>query len=313
MVSMSKTSANFQSIAGILLVILACTFWAFDTLIRYPLIGSGVGAISIVFYEHLILTVIFLVVFFKSFSKIFSAKKRHFFYFFMLGGVGSALATVAFTRAFQFLNPSLVILLQKFQPIVAILLARWVLDEKINRLFILWASICLLGGLLVSYEDILNILNSDQNFKQLFLHDQSLLGYFLVMISVFGWGSATVFGKKLGKEGYSDEQIMAGRFIMGFLCLLPIALNLDDIFTHSINVYGKISLMVLVSGLLAMWVFYQGLRRTSARACSLAEMFFPFMAVIVNWLFLGATLTPIQIMGGGLLLLGSIVIQLKQY
>lgn len=274
---------------------------------------SNVGAISIVFYEHLILTTIFVIVFFKSFKQLLLSRKRHYFYFFIVGGVGSALATVAFTRAFQFLNPSLVILLQKFQPIVAIVLARFVLKEKLNKLFLLWASICLLGGLLVSYEDILNVMNTDKNIKEVLFHDNSLFGYVLVSISVIGWGAATVFGKKLGKEGYSDEQIMAGRFFMGFLCLLPIAFNLDDLFTHSINVYGKISLMVLVSGLLAMWVFYQGLRRTSARACSLAEMFFPFMAVIVNWLFLGATLTPIQIAGGALLLLGSIVIQLKQY
>jgi hypothetical protein len=45
----------------------------------------------------------------------------------VIGGVGSAIATVAFTESFQFLNPSLVILLQKMQPVVAITLAAIVL------------------------------------------------------------------------------------------------------------------------------------------------------------------------------------------
>ena len=126
-------------------------------------------------------------------------------------------------------------------------------------------------------------------------------------------GEQLLFGKKLGLAGYTDEQIMAGRFITGFLCLLPFAFGLSDLFTQSIEIYGKISLMVLVSGLLAMYVFYHGLRMISARACSLAEMFFPFMAIIVNWMFLDASLTPIQLIGGGLLLLGSVVIQLKRY
>ena len=274
---------------------------------------SAVGAIPIVFYEHLILSAIVIVVFFKSFRKVLLVKKRHYFYFFMVGGVGSALATLAFTRAFYFLNPSLVILLQKFQPLVAIFLARYILGERINKLFIAWASVCLVGGLLVSYEDVLKVFNSSKSFEDLFFHNNAILGYALVAVSVIGWGSSTVFGKKLGKEGYSDEQIMAGRFIMGFLCMIPVAFQMDNIFTHNVEVYGKISLMVLVSGLLAMWVFYQGLRRISARSCSLAEMFFPFMAVIINWLFLGATLTPIQLTGGAFLLLGSLVIQLKQY
>jgi drug/metabolite transporter (DMT)-like permease len=56
----------------------------------------------------------------------------------------------------------------------------------------------------------------------------------------------------------------------------------EMLFKHSMDTYGKVTLMVLVSGLLAMYIYYQGLRKISARACTLAEMFFPFMAVIVN-------------------------------
>ncbi len=299
--------------AGFLLIILACSFWALDTLIRYPLIKSGLNATTLVFYEHLLLTIIFSIVFFKSLKKVWQAKTSHYFYFFMVGGVGSAFATIAFSRAFIFLNPSLVILLQKFQPLVVILLARVVLKEQIKKAFIFWAGICLVGALLISYEDILSLNIRGKDLTDTLFGPGALQGYILVMFSIFGWGAATVFGKKLGTEGYSDEQIMSGRFIVGFLCLLPFGISQTDLFTHSIETYGKISLMVLVSGLLAMYVFYQGLRKISARACSLAEMFFPFMAVIVNWLFLNASLSAVQLIGGGLLLLGSIVIQIKHY
>lgn len=298
---------------GFLLVVAACALWALDTLIRYPLMQGGVDAISIVFYEHLILTIISSVVFFKSFKKIWQAKTSHYFYFFIIGAIGSALATLAFTKAFSVLNPSLVILLQKFQPIVAILLARQVLKEEINKMFILWAAVCLVGAFFISYEDLLKLGSSGKSIYGLLVKPGAFQGYALVAFSIVGWAASTVFGKKLGKEGYSDEQIMAGRFMMGFICIVPFAMTTQETFGHSVDVYGKISLMVLVSGLLAMYLFYQGLRRISARACSLAEMFFPFMAVIVNWLFLGASLTPIQLFGGALLLLGSLVIQLKRY
>ncbi|MBT4792424.1 MAG: DMT family transporter, partial [Halobacteriovoraceae bacterium] len=182
---------------GFFLVLAACAFWALDSLVRYPLVNGGVDAFAIVFYEHLILSVIFLVVFFKSLPKIWDSKLSHLFYFFMIGGVGSALATLAFTRAFYFLNPSLVILLQKFQPVIAISLARIVLKEKVQRVFILWALVCLAGALLISYEDILNLYTSEKNISELLLHPGALQGYILVFISVFGWGAATVFGKKL--------------------------------------------------------------------------------------------------------------------
>src|SRR5690606_28416382 len=99
----------------------------------------------------------------------------------------------------------------------------------------------------------------------------------------------------------------------GLIFIAPFAYGTEDVFTHSVEVYSKVSLMVLLSGLLAMYVYYQGLRKVSARACALAELFFPFMAIIVNWLFLGATLSILQLIGGGLLLLASLVIQIKRY
>ena len=75
----------------------------------------------------------------------------------------------------------------------------------------------------------------------------------------------------------------------------------------------KIAVMVLLSGLAGMYFYYKGLKYLSARLCSLLEMFFPFCAVAVNWLLLGSKLDPFHLVGGGILLLGSTVIQWKRY
>lgn len=300
---------------GFIFVITACALWAVDTLIRYPLLQSdGLNALTIVFYEHLLLSVILFVISFKSLKNFKRFNKSHIIYFFLVGGVGSALSTLAFTNAFRFLNPSLVILLQKFQPVFAILLARSFLKEKIKPIFIFWAIICLIGGVLVSYEDIMSLRSTPKGVSELLFHPGAFQGYILVLFSVLGWGAATVFGKKLVNLGYSDEQILSGRFQFGLFCLIPfVILNNEPIFNDNLEVYSKIALMVLISGLLAMYLYYQGLRKLSARACSLTEMFFPLMAVIVNWIFLDAILTPVQIVGGAILVTGSVIIQLKKY
>lgn len=300
---------------GFFLIVCACALWALDTLIRYPLIQGGVDALAIVFYEHLALSLIFGVIYFKSIPKVWNARISHLTYFFIVGGIGSALATYAFTRAFIYLNPSLVILLQKFQPVVAIFLARVVLKEQIKSTFLFWAFICLIGAALISYDDFVHISTIMNSSKLSFSQSGSLQGYILVAFSIFGWGAATVFGKKLSSLGYPNEQIMAGRYIMGLCCLIPLVMvnPSSGVFSHGVDVYGKVSLMLLVSGLLAMYLYYRGLRKISARASSLGEMFFPFMAVIVNWLFLGTTLNSLQIVGGAILLGASVVIQLKKY
>ena len=106
---------------------------------------------------------------------------------------------------------------------------------------------------------------------------------------------------------------MAGRFSMGFLCLLPFTYLNSWPFDLNVMTWGKIAAMVAISGLLGMYFYYQGLKRISARVCALTEMAFPFMAVAINWIFLDAKLDALQIVGALLLLLGSTVIQLRHY
>ena len=205
---------------GVFLVFFACLLWAFDTLIRYPLIGEGVKPSTIVFLEHLCLCLFFFPVIIKSFSRFWNAKFSYIFYFVLLGGLGSAVSTLCFTRAFSIINPSLVILLQKLQPIVAIILARFVLGERIRKNFIYWAVLCLMGGIIISHLQffpyIFKIISVDVLWKK-----EDLFGVALALVAVVGWGSATVLGKKLYLLGFNDKEIMAGRFLMGFLFLLP--------------------------------------------------------------------------------------------
>ncbi len=297
---------------GIILIVIACLLWAIDTLFRYPLLSSGVSATRIVFSEHLILFLIFIPVVFKSRQKFWNGKVSHLFYFFMIGCLGSALATLCFTKAFYLINPSLVILLQKFQPLIAILLARVIIGEKLSRNFLLWGLICIFGAFLITYQDIVPGI-AKLDFSVELLSSKNLVGYFYTFIAILGWGSATVFGKKLIIAGYNEKEVMGGRFIFGFLFLIPIVLLSRVELDFDPRIWSTISVMVLITGLISMYLYYKGLKIISAKLCTLIEMSFPLFAVIVNWIFLDKSLEVQQILGGIVLLLGSTVIQLKKY
>lgn len=296
---------------GILLVALACTLWSLDTLVRFPLVGKGVDPVVIVFYEHVILCVIFFLPYFFSFyQKIKNLNLKDAFSFFVIGALGSAVATVAFTQAFVDINPSLVILLQKFQPVVAITLAAIILKERIDRKFLLCAGISLMGALLISFPDLSQI-------KALSFDASSagkLRGYLLVFISVICWGSATVFGKRLTLAGYQTNEIMAGRYFLGLIFLLPfLSYHSENFLLPESLDYLKVIIMVLVSGALGMWVYYKGLVKLPAKNTAIAEMFFPLVAILVNWIFLDQQLNSVQLLGGALLVIGSFTIQIKKY
>ena len=299
--------------AGTFLVILACLLWGMDTLIRYPLVERGINPVTIVFYEHCILTLIFSLGLIPNIKRIGELKLSDVFSFLIIGGVGSAIATVAFTESFQYLNPSLVILLQKLQPVVAIILAAVILKEEIQKQFLVWAAVCLVGGLLISSPDIERFYILMVNNFGAVSSDVALKGYGLVGISIVGWGATTVFGKRLSLAGFETKSIMAGRFLTGLIVLIPFVQWNRNLILPNGDDYLRILIMVLISGGMAMWLYYQGLKRLSAKTTAIAEMFFPFFAIIVNWVFLGKQLSELQLLGGAILIFGSLVIQLKKY
>ena len=299
--------------AGTFLVILACLFWGMDTLIRYPLVERGINPITNVFYEHCVLTLLFSLGLIPAIKRIGELKLADIFSFLIIGGVGSAIATVAFTQAFHYLNPSLVILLQKFQPIVVIFLSAIILKEQVQKEFIFWAVICMIGGLMISSPDIVRFYDLLRSDLSIVTSDGAIRGYGLVGVSVLGWGASTVFGKRLSMVGFDTKSIMAGRFLTGLLVLIPFVQWNQSLILPQGEDYLRILIMVLISGALAMWLYYQGLQRISAKSTAIAEMFFPFFAIILNWFFLGKQLNDWQLLGGGILIIGSLIIQIKKY
>lgn len=299
---------------GFLFIILGTLMWSIDTLIRYPLLGS-VQASTLVLLEHVVLVTIFgtLILIGKiNFRQFYNKLNRSSAAaFIVIGVVGSAISTLAFTKAFYLINPSLVILLQKLQPLVVIALSSFVLKEYIKKSFYVFAAIALIGGFMISYPDLAPLFSSDLSNSE----QAATLGYALTLLAVVGWGSSTVFGKKLSSSGFNENEILTGRFSMGFLFLLLYCTNTQALPNSSItgDIYLKVIAMVLISGLLGMYLYYKGLKRVSAHVGAIAELFFPLSAVVINWIFLGKALQPVQIAGALILTIASIAIQYQNH
>ena len=231
--------------------------------------------------------------------------------FIVIGIFGSALGTLAFTQAFYLANPTVVILLQKLQPLVAVTLAAVLLKENINPRFFLWLGMALLGSLLLIWPDFKGLLSSLQQGSTQ-ESANALWGYGLALFAVVSWGAATVFGKKLSSQGLDSIDLMAGRFGFGLLGMLPFAAMTPTLITTiEISTLQKILVLALMSGLIGMYFYYQGLKRIPAHWATLAEMFFPVAAILINWLFLNVGITHIQLIGAVTLVVASTMVQVR--
>lgn len=296
---------------GILMIMFATFLWALDTLIRYPLLAQGYGTLEIVLIENLILFLIALPFLWRARMKFLSLNKTQWLAFIVIGGLGSAIGNLAFTHAFSVLNPSLVILLQKLQPVVAALLAFLLLKERLGPWFLGALGMCIGGSTLMIAPGI-QAMFSNGSFAYTSENIAVVVAYGATLTAVISWGAATVFGKKLSNSGLNSTDLMAGRFSIGFAFLLIISIaSPGNQFSHvtEVNFIGPIVVMVVVAGLLGMYFYYQGLSRTKSSIAALAEMFFPVAAVMLNWLVLDASLNFYEISGAFVLVAGSMLAQ----
>ena len=197
---------------------------------------------------------------------------------------GSALASVAFTQAFHYVNPSVAILLQKVQPLIAISLAYFLLGERMHRIFWIYAAVAIGGAYLISFPALTPRLYEGEVF------DPNTLGVLLALCAAVLWGASTVFGRYVLRMS-SFQTLTALRFIVAFVFLTALVSyeqSMPALSSVSPSDWLFIAIIALVSGAFSLSLYYWGLQHTRASIATLAELGFPLAAVFVNAYFIAS-------------------------
>ena len=111
------------------------------------------------------------------------------------------------------------------------------------------------------------------------------------------WGSSTVLGRFLSPRS-SFFTITALRFLVALPLLFLIAwANRSPLPVPDGNQLARLTTMALIPGLAALLLYYRGLHGTPASIAAVAELCFPFMALLLNWKFLGQRPSLVQMAG----------------
>jgi drug/metabolite transporter (DMT)-like permease len=114
----------------------------------------------------------------------------------------------------------------------------------------------------------------------------------------------TVLGRHLSVK-IDFGSLTALRFAVGLPAAAVILLvqgETSSLATIDGSSFLALMLLAIVPGLLALLLYYRGLRQTPAAAATLAELTFPLTAVGVNFVAFGTNLASTQWFGMGLLL-----------
>ena len=268
---------------GVAAVALAAGLWGTDALLRRPLAHSTEAA-TIVLGEHVVLVLVLLPVVVVALPALWRAGPRFVAAAVVVGAGSSALATILFTEAFVQGDPVTPVVLQKVQPLIAVALAGAMLGERPRARFGLFVLGGLAGTWLMAFPSPFDVS----------LHGRAPALYALAAAAL--WALGTVLGRFLSLR-LPFEQVTAVRFAFGLPAALAAVLVLGAPAMASRHDEFFIVLLALVTGLVAVLLYYFGLQRTTASVASVAELTFPIVAIAVGYVAFDATLTSSQLAG----------------
>tara|TARA_Y100000739_G_C20489275_1_gene409668 strand:+ start:14 stop:916 length:903 start_codon:yes stop_codon:yes gene_type:complete len=281
-------------------IITAAFLWSIDAYIRQSLFL--LSPLLIITIEHGMGSIIFLPSIIKNWNKIINITKKGWLSILGVSFLGGVLGTYFYTKALGYtgyIELSIVVLLQKFQPLFAISLATIILKEKITKRFIMLSIIAIIGGYLVTFG--LNPIKLWNN--------NNMVAAFYAILAALCWGSSTVLGKYILKN-LSFSLVTALRLLLttifGIIIIISIKINLLYSSISS-QQWQAIFLIVFTTGTLALFIYYYGLKNIPASHATIFELFWPLSAVLIDWIINEKTLSVMQLTGA-IMLLGSMTI-----
>src|SRR5215203_1228817 len=275
--------------ASILLVAVGAAMWGTDGILRVPLLEVASPS-QIVLLEHLVLllySVPAVVLGWRFFRGLGMAQ---WISLLVIGWGGSALATLLFTTAIAVGNPTVVILLQKTQPLFAIVLAAVLLRERLGWAYWPCFAVAMVGAYLISFGNL-------DAFAA--LGSAELLAAALALGAALLWGSSTVLGRLVLKD-MPFHALTGARLLLAAPLLVVIVViqgAVGGLGAAFASEPGRVILLALIPGLLGLLLYYRGLTGTRASYATLAELAFPATAVVLNWTFLGVGVSANQVLG----------------
>lgn len=283
---MKKHFASFFN-SGPALIVSAAVLWALDGVIRRSLFT--LPAVTIVFYEHLIGSLILMLVAFHTISRIRLTKKVVGLTV-VVALLSGLLGTLWFTTALlnsNFIPFSVVFLLQKLQPIFAVSAAAVILKEKVNKAYVKWAGLALVAAYFVTFPG--GVVNFSTG-------NGTVIAALFALGAAFAWGTGTVFSKLLLQEVTNTQATSLRFFATTLFSFVAVFLFGQQVSLSTIEPSQVLRLIfiALSTGMVALWLYYKGLKKTQAKISTILELTFPLLAVFIDAVLYQTWLAPSQ-------------------
>jgi len=301
-----KKSIKTGTTTGAILICIAAILWGLDGVVLTPRLYN-LDVELVVFMLHALPFLFFNIFLFKEYKNLKTFTKLDFLGFFLIALFGGVLGTMAIVKALFLVNfqqLTVVVLLQKLQPVFAIALAAIVLKEKLNANFLLWGTVAIGGAYFLTFGTELPDFSIGSN---------TLPAALYALLAAFSFGSATVFSKKLLTK-FSFKTATFYRYGITTLMMFIVVLSIGKL--HRIeNITNTnwliMGIIALTTGSGAIFIYYYGLKNVKAIVATICELCFPVSAVIFDYFINDVRISAIQWISALIMIFAIIMLNKK--
>jgi drug/metabolite transporter (DMT)-like permease len=274
---------------GAMAICFAAILWGLDGIVLTPRLYR-LDIMLVVFVLHALPFFLMNLFFYKEYRVIRSFTRNDLLMFTLLSLFGGAIGTLAIVKALFLVNfkaLTIVVLLQKLQPVFAITLAAILLKEKLKQNFLLWSGLAVLSGYFLTFGFKVPDFSGGNN---------TALAAGFSLLAAFAFGSSTVFSKSVLKKFEFFTATFFRYGITALIMLIMVLLSGSITQLHGIYLkeWGIFLLIGLTTGSGAIFLYYYGLTRIRAMLATICELCFPLSAILFDYLFNHKVLTPVQ-------------------
>ena len=272
-------------------IIIAALLWSLDGLLRRSLFVLPPALI--VFWEHVLGAVILIPFVLFLGLKLGKMTKKEWLAIVFVSLFSGALGTIFYTAALgkvNYIQFSVVAMLQQLQPIWTITTAAIILKEKLTGNFLRWAALALIASYFVTFRDLKVNLESGS---------QTIVAAGFALAAGMMWGSSTAFSKVVLKQ-VSFITATFLRFMIApiFALLFLVGSNKgSSLFAITLPQAFTLLVITLTTGMVALLIYYFGLKKTPARVSTILELVWPASAIFIDYVYFKKTLSTTQLLG----------------
>lgn len=284
---------------GIIAMLVAVFVWGIS-FINIRVAMGVMGAMTLGGLRFLMATAILFVI--MKIKKVdLTLHKKDLPLFIIAAGIGITVYFYFENNGVKYTSASIASIIIGAIPVFSVIAEALIYKKPLTKILIASVALSVIGVGLIVGIDIGDLKNGG-----------SLIGYLMMFGAVFSWIIYSIANKPLF-ERYDQGVITFYQSLIGLIFFLPfIPMESNNWQAFNLEIFGHVFFLAAFASALGFYLYLTGLDYLGISESSVYINLIPVVTVIFSYFWLGETLTPLQLVGGGIVIASVYIMNFDQ-